>query len=263
MKYLCFYIAFISCLFLQSCRQERPRYVIGVSQCSDDEWRHQQNTEMLREAGFYRDLQVIIRTAKDDSERQIRDIRRFLDEGVDLLVVSPNEAEPITPIVEEAYDRGIPVIVVDRKILSDKYTAYIGADNDGIGYAIGNYIAQSLNGQGTVVEITGLSGSTPAMERHEGFTRAIRAYPDIRLLAVADGAWLRDQAETKMDSLLRVYPQFDVLYAQNDRMADGAYEAAVRRGREKTIRFFGTDALSGESYGLESVLDGRLSATFI
>ena len=263
MKYLCFYIAFISCLFLQSCRQERPRYVIGVSQCSDDEWRHQQNTEMLREAGFYRDLQVIIRTAKDDSERQIRDIRRFLDEGVDLLVVSPNEAEPITPIVEEAYDRGIPVIVVDRKILSDKYTAYIGADNDGIGYAIGNYIAQSLNGQGTVVEITGLSGSTPAMERHEGFTRAIRAYPDIRLLAVADGAWLRDQAEAKMDSLLRVYPQFDVLYAQNDRMADGAYEAAVRRGCEKTIRFFGTDALSGESYGLESVLDGRLSATFI
>ena len=263
MKYLCFYIAFISCLFLLSCRQERPRYVIGVSQCSDDEWRHQQNTEMLREAGFYRDLQIVIRTAKDDSERQIRDIRRFLDEGVDLLVVSPNEAEPITPIVEEAYDRGIPVIVVDRKILSDKYTAYIGADNDGIGYAIGNYIAQSLNGQGTVVEITGLSGSTPAMERHEGFTRAIRAYPDICLLAVADGAWLRDQAETKMDSLLRVYPQFDVLYAQNDRMADGAYEAAVRRGREKTIRFFGTDALSGESYGLESVLDGRLSATFI
>ena len=263
MKYLFLYITLVSSLFLLSCSPERPRYVIGVSQCSDDEWRHQQNAEMLREAEFYRDLQVIIRTAKDDSKRQVRDIRRFLDEGVDLLVVSPNEAEPITPVVEEAYERGIPVIVVDRKILSDKYTAYIGADNDGIGYAIGNYIAQSLNGQGTVVEITGLSGSTPAMERHEGFTRAIRAYPDIRLLAVADGAWLRDQAEAKMDSLLRVYPQFDVLYAQNDRMADGAYEAAVRQGREQSIRFFGTDALSGESYGLESVLEGRLSATFI
>ena len=200
MKYLFLYITLVSSLFLLSCSPERPRYVIGVSQCSDDEWRHQQNAEMLREAEFYRDLQVIIRTAKDDSKRQVRDIRRFLDEGVDLLVVSPNEAEPITPVVEEAYERGIPVIVVDRKILSDKYTAYIGADNDGIGYAIGNYIAQSLNGQGTVVEITGLSGSTPAMERHEGFTRAIRAYPDIRLLAVADGAWLRDQAEAKMDS---------------------------------------------------------------
>ena len=264
MKHSCYYISLFFCLFLcLSCSPERPRYVIGVSQCSDDEWRHQQNMEMMREAGFYRDLQVVIRTAKDDSERQIQDIRRFLDEGVDLLVVSPNEAEPITPVVEEAYDRGIPVIVVDRKILSDKYTAYIGADNDGIGYAIGNYIAHSLNGQGTVVEITGLSGSTPAMERHAGFTRAISAWPGIRLLAVADGAWLHDRAEEQMDSLLRVYPQFDVLYAHNDRMADGTYEAAVRQGREKSIRFFGTDALSGESYGLESVLEGRLSATFI
>ena len=264
MKHSCYYISLFFCLFLcLSCSPERPRYVIGVSQCSDDEWRHQQNMEMMREAGFYRDLQVVIRTAKDDSERQIQDIRRFLDEGVDLLVVSPNEAEPITPVVEEAYDRGTPVIVVDRKILSDKYTAYIGADNDGIGYAIGNYIAHSLNGQGTVVEITGLSGSTPAMERHAGFTRAISAWPGIRLLAVADGAWLHDRAEEQMDSLLRVYPQFDVLYAHNDRMADGTYEAAVRQGREKSIRFFGTDALSGESYGLESVLEGRLSATFI
>lgn len=217
----------------------------------------------MREAGFYRDLKVVIRTAKDDSRRQIADIRHFMHEGVDLLVVSPNEAEPITPVVEEAYDRGIPVIVVDRKILSNKYTAYIGADNYGIGYSIGNYIANSLHGKGSVIEITGLSGSTPAIDRHAGFTKAIGAYPDIHLLAVVDGAWLRDQAEKKMDSLLSVYPQFDVLYAHNDRMADGAYTAALQRGREKSIHFVGTDALSGESYGLESVLGGKLSATFI
>ena len=111
MKYLILYIAFVSSLFLLSCHPEQPRYVIGVSQCSDDEWRHQQNTEMRREAEFYRDLQVIIRTAKDDSKQQMRDIRRFLDEGVDLLVVSPNEAEPITPVVEEAYDRGIESVL--------------------------------------------------------------------------------------------------------------------------------------------------------
>ena len=256
-------IAFLCSLLLLSCSPGRPRYVIGVSQCSDDEWRHQQNAEMRREAEFYRDLRIDIRTANDDSRRQVRDIRRFLDEGVDLLVVSPNEAQPITPVVEEAYDRGIPVIVVDRKILSDKYTAYIGADNEGIGHAIGLYIAGSLGGQGTVVEITGLSGSTPAMERHKGFTRAIRAYPGIRLLAVADGGWLRERAMDKMDSLLRACPEFDVLYAHNDRMAEGAYEAAVRQGRERSIRFFGTDALSGEDYGLQSVLEGRLSATFI
>ena len=264
MKHLSLYILLLfSVLSLGACRQERARYVIGVSQCSDDEWRHQQNTEMLREAGFYPDVQVVIRTAKDDNGRQIQDIRRFIREGVDLLVVSPNEAEPITPVVEEAYDRGIPVIVVDRKILSDKYTAYIGADNYGIGYSIGNYIADCLHGRGTVVEITGLAGSTPAIDRHAGFLKAISHHPDVRLLAVADGAWLHDRAEAKMDSLLGVYPQFDVLYAQNDRMAAGAYEAALRRGRQKSIRFFGTDALSGESYGLESVLAGKLSATFI
>ena len=263
MKRLIPFLIFFLCFLLFSCGQERPRYVIGVSQCSDDEWRHQQNAEIVREAGFYKDLKVVIRTAKDDSKRQAEDIRRFIHDGIDLLVVSPNEAEPITPVVEEAYDRGIPVIVVDRKILSDKYTAYIGADNYGIGYSIGNYIANILSGKGSVIEITGLSGSTPAIDRHAGFMKAISAYPEIRLLAVADGGWLRDRAEMKMDSLLDDYPQFDVLYAHNDRMADGAYAAALSRGREKNIRFIGTDALSGESYGLESVLAGRLSATFI
>lgn len=260
--HILFYFLFLCCSLL-SCGDERPRYVIGVSQCSDDEWRHQQNTEIMREAGFYKDLAVVIRTAKDDSRQQIDDIRRFIHDGVNLLVVSPNEAEPITPVVEEAYDKGIPVIVVDRKILSDKYTAYIGADNYGIGYAIGNYIANSLDGTGSVIEITGLSGSTPAIDRHAGFIKAIGAYPGIRLLSAVDGAWLREQAEVKMDSLLDCYPKFDVLYAHNDRMADGAYTAAQRRGRAKDICFIGTDALSGESYGLESVLAGRLSATFI
>ena len=264
MKHLFILLSLLFTLCFLSCRQERAHFVIGVSQCSDDEWRHQQNREILREAGFYRnELRVEIRTAHDSSKRQIDDIRHFIDEGVDLLVVSPNEAAPITPVVEEAFRKGIPVIVVDRKILSDKYTAYIGADNYGIGYSIGNYIANSLGGKGSVIEITGLSGSTPAIDRHAGFIKAVSAYPDIHLLAVVDGAWLREQAEVKMDSLLDCYPQFDVLYAHNDRMADGAYTAAARRGRTEGIRFIGTDALSGESYGLESVLAGKLSATFI
>lgn len=260
---------FLSLLFLAgmfllaSCGRQHAGYVIGVSQCSDDEWRHQQNTEIMREAGFYNDLEIVIRTAKDDSRKQIGDIQYLMEQGVDLLVVSPNQSGPITPVVEEAFDRGIPVIVVDRKILSDKYTAYIGADNYSIGYSIGNYVASSLQGKGTVVEITGLAGSTPAVERHNGFIKAISAYPDIHLLAVADGEWLRSVAEEKMDSLLECFPQFDVLYAHNDRMADGAYEAALRKGREKSIRFIGTDALAGEDYGLESVLTGKLSATFI
>lgn len=248
---------------LSSCSHREPHFRIGISQCSDDEWRHQMNNEMLREALFYDGVEVEIRTVKDDNIQQEKDIRRFMKEGVDLLIVAPNEAEPITPVVEEAYNQGIPVIVVDRRILSDKYTAYVGADNYEIGKAIGKYVANVLHGKGTVVEIAGLSGSTPAMDRHQGFMNVVADYPDIRLLAKEDGAWLRSQAEERMDTLLGLFPQIDIVYAQNDRMAAGAYAAAARQHREKEMRFIGTDALPGEGYGVEQVLAGELDATFI
>lgn len=246
-----------------SCSRPEALFRIGVSQCSDDEWRRQMNNEMLREALFYDGVEVDIRTVKDDNAQQAEDIRRFIEEGVDLLIVAPNEASPITPVVEEAYNQGIPVIVVDRKILSDKYTAYVGANNYDIGKAIGNYIANMLRGEGTVVEITGLAGSTPAMERHQGFMNAISAYPGIHLLAKEDGAWLRSRAGEKMDVLLDRFSRIDVVYAQNDRMAAGAYEAAARKHREKDMRFVGTDALPGEGYGVEQILSGELDASFI
>lgn len=251
------------CGILLSCSQHEPRFRIGVSQCSDDEWRHQMNNEILREALFYDGVEVDISTVKDNNEQQVEDIRRFIKEGVDLLIVAPNEAAPITPVVEEAFNKGIPVIVVDRRILSDKYSAYVGADNYEIGKAIGNYVSNVLHGKGTVVEISGLSGSTPAIDRHQGFMNAISAYPDIHLLVKEDGAWLRSVAEERMDSILNHFPQIDIVYAQNDRMAAGAYAATARKHREKEMRFIGTDALPGEGYGVEQVLAGELDATFI
>lgn len=245
------------------CARHEPRFRIGVSQCSDDEWRHQMNNEMLREALFYDEVEIDIRTVKDDNARQIEDIRNFIEEGVDLLVIAPNEAAPITPVVEEAYDRGIPVIVFDRKILSDKYTAYIGADNYEIGKAIGRYVVNMLQGKGNVVEISGLTGSTSAIDRHQGFVSAISPYPGIKLLGREDAGWLRSEAGQKMDTLLAHFPQIDVVYAQNDRMAAGAYAVARQKGRAGEMRFIGTDALSGEGYGVEQVLKGELDATFI
>ena len=218
---------------------------------------------MLREALFYDGVEVDIRTVKDDNAQQIEDIRNFIQEGVDLLVVAPNEAAPITPVVEEAFDRGIPVIVFDRKILSDKYTAYIGADNYELGKAIGNYVANMLHGRGNIVEIAGLTGSTSAMDRHQGFVSAISPYPGIQLLAREDAGWLRSEAGERMDTLLRHFPEIDVVYAQNDRMAAGAYDVAKRQGRAEGMRFIGTDALPGEGYGVEQVLNGQLDATFI
>ncbi|EJW96416.1 two-component system sensor histidine kinase/response regulator hybrid [gut metagenome] len=246
-----------------SCGSNEQKFHIGVSQCSDDEWRNQMNKEILREANFYEELSVEILTSKDDSKQQCKDIKHFIDEKVDLLIVAPNEAAPITPVVEEAFNKGIPVIMVDRKILSNRYTAFIGADNLEIGKAVGTYIANLLHGKGKVIEITGLKGSTPAIERHRGFTQVLEDKNDIELLAVTEGDWRQATARHKMDSLLQQYPEVNLVFAQNDRMADGAYAAAKQCNREKDMKFIGIDALSGKGYGLDGVLDGKLDATFI
>ena len=263
MKYTKWITVLFCLLGLAACRQDAPRFRIGVAQCSDDSWRHKMNDEILREAMFYDGVSVEIRSAADDNRKQAEDVHYFIDKGVDLLIISANEAAPMTPIVEEAYQKGIPVILVDRKILSDKYTAYIGADNYEIGRAVGNYIASSLKGKGNVVELTGLSGSTPAMERHQGFMAAISNYPDIKLIDKADAAWEREPAEVEMDSMLRRHPKIDAVYAHNDRIAPGAYQAAKKVGREKEMIFVGIDALPGKGNGLEMVLDSVLNATFI
>ena len=263
MKYTKWITVLFCLLGLAACRQDAPRFRIGVAQCSDDSWRHKMNDEILREAIFYDGVSVEIRSAGDDNLRQAEDVHYFIDKGVDLLIISANEAAPMTPIVEEAYDKGIPVILIDRKILSDKYTAYIGADNNEIGRAVGNYIASRLGGKGNVVELTGLSGSTPAMERHQGFMAAISRFPEIKLIDKADAAWERAPAEVEMDSMLRRNPKIDAVYAHNDRIAPGAYQAAKKVGREKEMVFVGIDALPGKGNGLEMVLDSVLDATFI
>lgn len=263
MKYTKWIVILFCLLGMAACRQDAPRYRIGVAQCSDDSWRHKMNDEILREAMFYDGVSVEIRSAGDDNRRQAEDVHYFIDKGVDLLIISANEAAPMTPIVEEAYQKGIPVVLVDRKILSDKYTAYIGADNYEIGRAVGNYIASSLKGKGNVVELTGLGGSTPAMERHQGFMAAISNFPDVKLIDKADAAWERGPAEVEMDSMLRRNPKIDAVYAHNDRIAPGAYQAAKKVGREKEMMFVGIDALPGKGNGLELVLDSVLNATFI
>lgn len=263
MKYTQWIVILFCLIGMTACRQDAPRFRIGVAQCSDDSWRHKMNDEILREAMFYDGVSVEIRSAGDDNRQQAEDVRYFIDKGVDLLIISANEAAPMTPIVEEAYQKGIPVILVDRKILSDKYTAYISADNYEIGCAVGNYMASTLKGKGNVVELTGLSGSTPAMERHQGFMAAISNFPDIKLIDKADAAWEREPAEVAMDSILRRHPKIDAVYAHNDRIAPGAYQAARKAGREKEMIFVGIDALPGKGNGLELVLDSVLNATFI
>ena len=221
------------------------------------------NNEIVREALFYDGVEVEIRTAKDNNRNQIADIKYFIDKKVDLLIVAPNEAAAITPVVEKAYRQGIPVVVIDRKILSDKYTAFVGADNYEIGKDVGQYILNRLHGKGKVLEITGLEGSTPAMERHKGLTDVLKEEPGIEITASVDGAWLQSVAGEKMDSVFQTNKNIDLVFAQNDRMAIGAYLSARQQQLEKEMLFVGIDALPGKEYGVEQIINGVLDATFI
>ena len=251
------------CLLMSACNEEKQQYVIGVSQCSDDEWRTQMNKEIRREALFYPGVEIDIRSAGDDNNRQIADIEHFISQDVDLIVVAPNEAEAITPVVEKAYKKGIPIVLVDRKIDSDSYNAYIGADNYEMGRQIGIYLSSRLKGKGNVVELSGLKGSTPARDRHRGLLDALSDDPDIHIVSTADAGWSQELAKQAFDSILYSYPDIDLVFAHNDRMALGAHDAAAGRNCDKEMLFVGVDALSGKGMGVEMVADGTLDATFI
>lgn len=260
-RLVCAWIGGFCLLFLSvACSRKEADYTIAVSQCSEDDWRAQMNKEILREALFYPGVNIEVYQAHDDNVRQIQDIESLIKKKVDLLIVAPNEAEAITPVIEKVYDAGIPVILVDRKINSEKYTAYVGADNYEIGRRAGEYIADRLKGKGRVIEIVGLKGSTPAVERHRGMVEALKTAPDVQVIASVEAGWFQQKAGEVMDSLLDVYPQVDLVFAQNDRMAIGAYEKARQKKRAGQIAFVGVDAVTD---GVESVAGGRLDATFI
>lgn len=251
------------CLVLWGCQNKQAIFRIGVSQCSDDEWRTQMNKEIQRESFFYPGVELDIRSANDSNLQQISDIEKFIDKGVDLIVVAPNEADAIAPIVEKAYNKGIKIVLVDRKINSDHYTAYIGADNYEIGRQIGSYIINRLKSGGNIVELTGLQGSTPARDRHRGMIDVLSTTPNIHIVATNDAGWLRKSAEQAFDSILNQQPHIDLVFAHNDQMALGAHDAAVRKGRAKEMLFVGVDALPGKGLGVEMVADSILDATFI
>lgn len=265
-KYIFQYGILLCCaslLSLSACKSEKDEYVIGVSQCSNDEWRAQMNREIQREALFFPELKVIIKSAHDSNVQQIKDIQELIDQKVDLLIVSPNEAEAITPVVEKADQCGIPVVLFDRKVNTSNYKAYMGADNYEIGRRIGTYIQERLNGKGKVVELTGLRGSTPASERHRGLMDELHANNAIQVVATASAGWQEKDAQRVFDSILLCQPHIDMVIAQNDRMAMGAYRAAQKRQRNDDILFVGVDALSGEGMGVDLVLRGVLDASFI
>jgi ribose transport system substrate-binding protein len=238
------------------------KWVIGMSQCNLGEpWRVQMNKDIEEAAAQHPEIQLISRDAQNRSESQQSQVREFIQQKVDLIIISPKEARPLTRPVEEAMAAGIPVIVLDRKVEGDKYTCFIGADNVKIGREAGEYLVKLLNGKGDIVELKGLMTSTPGQERHNGFMEGIKG-SQIRIVFDADCQWLEPNAQREMKSALARFPKIDAVYAHNDPSAHGAYLAARQegKGRENQIKFVGIDALPHE--GVKYVEKGILTATF-
>jgi ribose transport system substrate-binding protein len=260
-------------LMAASCGQaERARhagtaadpYVIGMSQCNLGEpWRVQMNADVRAAAERHPNLKVIFKDAQNSSLTQRSQVEEFVDQGVDLLIISPKEAAPLTGPVAAAYRHGIPVIVLDREVQGDQFTTFIGADNVKIGREAGRWIRETLGGQGAIVELKGLMTSTPGQDRHSGFLEGLEldTHPGLKIVFTGEMEWLEPNARREMESALATNPKIDLVYAHNDPGAHGAWLAARAAGRDREMRFVGIDALPQE--GQQYVKQGILDATFL
>ena len=259
-----FLLVWLTLIVLCGCTSsgKQKKHVIGLSQCMlDDAWRQAMINDMRIEASNYDDVEIIIKDAQNNNETQIQQIRDLIRQKVDVLIISPYQSEPITAVAEEAYRAGIPTIITDRKVNTDQYTSFVGANNYEIGLAAGNYAAHYLPPNAIILEIWGLTQTSPAQERHKGFVDALREREDLSFRKI-EGQWLVDTARMELRKL--EHPeQIDFVYAHNDMMAIAAREYFMAwdsiRGRE--LRIIGVDAVAGA--GLEAVEDGRINASFL
>lgn len=257
------YVVFLTLVFSACSDNNVKKYVIGVSQCSEDIWRDKLNNELVMSTYQHDNVTLKFASANDNDRLQKQQIEQFIKEGVNLLIVSPNQIHTISSVIDKAYDAGIPVILFDRKTDSRKYTAFIGADNYEAGHEIGYFIGQQLEGKGNIAEICGLQASSPAIERNRGFMDALKNYPDIKVVARGYGDWIKESGVTAMDSILvQSKEPFQYVFAQNDRMALGALQS-IKKHKVKGIRIVGIDALPVPGGGMENVRDGNLEVSYI
>ena len=255
-----FFYLFVLTTLLVSCSGGKEKYRIGVSQCSDDIWRDKQNAELKMGAYFHDGMELKFAAAYDSDERQVQQIDSLVNNGIDLLIVAPNQVQTISPAIDRAYDKGIPVIVFERKTSSRKYTAFISADNYEMGRVMGDYIISRLHGQGTVLEIKGLEGSSPAIERHNGFMDALKATPGITVVGSLQGDWTESTAYESTKQWLQNNKdvRVDLVFGANDRTAMGA-----RKALGAGVLYCGIDGLPGENGGIQLVRDSLLDASYI
>ncbi|MGI6224112.1 MAG: substrate-binding domain-containing protein [Prevotella sp.] len=257
------FLLFSIILLTTSCSRKQPKFTIAVSQCSEDIWREKLKEELITTAYIYDNVQLEFATARDNDKLQQQQIDSFINQGVDLLVISPNQLNSVTPTIERAYKKGIPVVLFDRKSESAHYTAFMGADNYEIGLTMGKYIAGLCGGKGRVAEIRGLNNSSPAIDRHRGLVDALSQYPNMRLVDSQPGDWTEASGERVMRGMLAKNEDFDCVFGQNDRMALGARKVMRQQRPSSKTKFVGIDALSTPQGGIRAVKDGKLDASYI
>jgi signal transduction histidine kinase/AraC-like DNA-binding protein len=228
-----------------------------------DAWRRAMLAGMEKELSFHPNVQFQMLDARDDTELQRRHIQEFIRQRVDLLIISPNQATPLAELVDTAYAKGIPVIVLDRRTTSPHYTAYVGGNSLEVGRTAGRYAAQVLHERGQVLEILGRPGSSPATDRHLGFAQALAAYPNMRLVAQLKAGWQPNLVLEQLPALLRAHPGVSLIFAHNDPMGQAAYQVVQQLGLGRRVRIIGVDGLPGPGNGLELVATGALQATLL
>lgn len=266
--YLPTYLMLLLLFVLSSCSQPEladnlPNAIkIGFAQCCDDGWRDVMNKEVFREASLHPEVSILLRVSGNNSELQVRHIRELVNEGVDVLLVSPNESAPLTPVLEEAYKAGIPVVLIDRKIESNLYTAFIGADNYEIGRAAGEYLAGKFPEGGKILTIEIPERISPGMERAKGFSEGIKASPGLYIYRSISDDLVFDQPDS-LQRLIAESENIDIIFSHTDFVAELAYSFAKKSGLADSLFFVGIDGIPGSGRGIEAVEDGILDASIL
>ena len=257
------FLPFILLLYI-SCNSPKSEkiYRVGFSQCqSDDAWRQTMLGEMKRELSFHNNIEFIYKDAAADSKKQVEQINELVKDNIDLLIVSPNEAQPLTPVIEKVYSSGIPVVLVDRGINSEKYTAFVGASNYEVGQNAGRYTVSLLKGEGEIIEVMGLPDATPFIERHKGFMDIISKNNGIHLLKT-----IQDHApgyEKDLENTLLSNRNISLIYAHTDYIAIIVHRICKLTGVDNKVKIIGVDGLPVDSLGMGMVDKKILAATLL
>lgn len=266
LRKLSFIIPICYLLLLCSCNQNTKNektISIGFSQSisEDDSWRKSMDNTMTVEASLHPEIDLTIYNANGSTKKQIQDIEKLIENHVDVLIVAPYGSDSIVPVIEKAGKKGIPVIIVDRKVNTSNYTSFLGADNVEVGHIAGKYIVSMSKARATILEIKATTAISPSVERSLGFKQIVDQYPNIKKTSISapDLASLN----TKLSKVLDSMPKLDYVFAFNDIIALQAWDVAKQKGREKSIKFIGIDGLNDPNGGIQAVKDGKLTATIL